>query len=83
MERPQVLKKVQDILEEVWDSKQPAEDVHLQDDLGADSLGLIELTMALEEGFGIDIPDRDAEKITTVGETVDYLMAIESVREQG
>ena len=43
------------------------------DDLGADSLDTVELVMAFEEEFGIDIPDEDAEKITTVTEAVSYL----------
>ena len=43
------------------------------DDLGADSLDIVELIMALEEEFDIEIPDNDAEKITTVGDAVDYI----------
>ncbi len=43
------------------------------DDLGADSLDTVELVMALEEEFGIEIPDEDAEKITTVGEAIKYI----------
>ena len=43
------------------------------DDLGADSLDTVELVMALEEEFDIEIPDEDAEKITTVGEAVKYV----------
>ena len=43
------------------------------DDLGADSLDLVELIMAMEEGFDIEIPDEDAEKITTVQEAMDYV----------
>ena len=43
------------------------------DDLGADSLDTVELVMALEDEFGIEIPDEDAEKITTVGEAVKYI----------
>lgn len=43
------------------------------DDLGADSLDLVELIMAMEEGFDIEIPDEDAEKITTVQDAVDYV----------
>lgn len=43
------------------------------DDLGADSLDTVELVMALEEEFGIEIPDEDAEKMTTVGEAIKYL----------
>ncbi|MBZ0188066.1 MAG: acyl carrier protein [Candidatus Obscuribacterales bacterium] len=42
-------------------------------DLGADSLDQVELVMALEEEFGMEIPDEEAEKITTVGEAVKYI----------
>ena len=45
------------------------------DDLGADSLDTVELVMALEEGFGIEIPDEDAEKITTVKDAISYIEA--------
>lgn len=45
------------------------------DDLGADSLDTVELVMALEEAFSTEIPDEDAEKIKTVGDTVSYVMA--------
>ncbi|OGT22602.1 MAG: acyl carrier protein [Gammaproteobacteria bacterium RIFCSPHIGHO2_02_FULL_42_13] len=43
------------------------------EDLGADSLDIVELVMALEEEFGTEIPDEEAEKITTVDETVKYI----------
>lgn len=43
------------------------------DDLGADSLDIVELIMALEEQFDTEIPDSDAEKIVTVGDVVDYI----------
>ena len=43
------------------------------DDLGADSLDLVELVMALEEEFGQEIPDEDAEKITTVQDAINYI----------
>jgi acyl carrier protein len=43
------------------------------EDLGADSLDTVELVMALEEEFGIEIPDEDAEKILTVGKALDYI----------
>ncbi|MCC6365426.1 MAG: acyl carrier protein, partial [Bryobacterales bacterium] len=43
------------------------------DDLGADSLDIVELVMAFEEAFNIDIPDEDAEKISTVKDAVDYI----------
>lgn len=45
------------------------------DDLGADSLDTVELVMALEEGFGMEIPDEDAEKITTVKDAITYIEA--------
>ncbi len=45
------------------------------DDLGADSLDIVELVMAFEEAFEIDIPDEDAEKISTVKDAIDYIEA--------
>ena len=45
------------------------------DDLGADSLDTVELVMALEEAFEIEIPDEDAEKILTVKQAIDYITA--------
>ena len=44
------------------------------DDLGADSLDTVELVMALEEAFGMEIPDEEAEKIQTVGDTLSYVL---------
>ena len=43
------------------------------DDLGADSLDIVELVMALEEEFDMEIPDSDAEKVVTVGDVVEYI----------
>lgn len=43
------------------------------DDLGADSLDTVELIMALEEEFGVEIPDEDAEKMTSVGDAIKYI----------
>lgn len=48
-------------------------DARFVDDLGADSLDTVELVMAFEEEFGIEIPDEDAEKIVTVQNAVDYI----------
>ncbi|MEO8504087.1 MAG: acyl carrier protein [Acidobacteriota bacterium] len=50
-------------------------DASFTDDLGADSLDIVELVMAFEEEFGIEIPDEDAEKIGRVKEAVDYIEA--------
>lgn len=47
------------------------------DDLGADSLDLVELIMAMEEGFDIEIPDEDAEKISTVQDAIDYVQKLQ------
>ena len=48
------------------------------DDLGADSLDLVELIMAMEEGFDIEIPDEDAEKISTVQDAINYVQKLKS-----
>ena len=50
-------------------------DASFVDDLGADSLDTVELVMALEEEFETEIPDEDAEKITTVQQAIDYIVA--------
>ncbi|HHB75533.1 MAG TPA: acyl carrier protein [Desulfobulbus sp.] len=47
------------------------------DDLGADSLDLVELIMAMEEEFDVEIPDEDAEKIATVQDAIDYIAKIQ------
>jgi acyl carrier protein len=47
------------------------------DDLGADSLDLVELIMAMEEGFDIEIPDEDAEGITTVQDAINYVKKLQ------
>lgn len=50
-----------------------AEDASFIEDLGADSLDVVELVMAFEEEFNIEIPDEDAEKISTVGQAIEYI----------
>ena len=57
------------------DEDQVTTDASFVEDLGADSLDTVELVMAFEEEFGIEIPDEDAEKITRVKEAVDYIEA--------
>ncbi len=49
------------------------DDANFVQDFGADSLDVVELVMAFEEEFGIEIPDEDAEKIRTVGDVINYL----------
>ena len=67
--------KVKEIIVEQLgiDASQVNEKASFVDDLGADSLDTVELVMALEEKFDIEIPDEDAEKITTVGDAIEYL----------
>jgi acyl carrier protein len=55
------------------DEKDVKNEASFIDDLGADSLDTVELVMALEEEFGLEIPDEDAEKIVTVGDAVKYI----------
>jgi acyl carrier protein len=54
---------------------QVTEKAKFVEDLGADSLDTVELVMALEEEFSLEIPDEDAEKITSVGDAIDYIKA--------
>jgi acyl carrier protein len=55
------------------DEEEVTMDASFTDDLGADSLDIVELVMAFEEEFGIEIPDEEAEKISNVKEAVDYI----------
>ena len=67
--------KVRDVIVEKLgvDAAKISEDASFIDDLGADSLDTVELIMQLEEVFDIEIPDEDAETITTVGKAVQYV----------
>ena len=67
--------KVKDIIVEKLgvNAEQVTPEASFIDDLGADSLDTVELIMAFEEEFGADIPDEDAEKLTTVGKVLEYL----------
>lgn len=55
------------------DEEQVTSDASFTDDLGADSLDTVELVMALEQEFNLEIPDEDAEKISTINEAVQYI----------
>ncbi len=67
--------KVKDIIVEQLgvDAEQVTPEASFIEDLGADSLDTVELVMAFEEEFGAEIPDEDAEKLTTVGAVIGYL----------
>ncbi len=63
------------VAEQLGVKEEIANDASFVDDLGADSLDTVELVMALEEEFECEIPDDDAEKITTVQQAIDYVNA--------
>lgn len=71
------LAKVKDVIIDQLnvDEGDVTEDATFIDDLGADSLDLVELVMALEESFGVSIPDEDVESIKSVGDAVRYIEA--------
>jgi acyl carrier protein len=75
MDRDELLEKVKAVIVDQLgaDEDDVTEDASFVDDLGADSLDIVELVMALEEEFGVSIPDEQAEKIKTVGDAVDFI----------
>ena len=76
MERGEVLEKVKSVIVEQLgvSEDEVTESASFTDDLGADSLDTVELVMALEEEFGTEIADEEAEKLTDVGKTVDFIL---------
>ena len=70
-----VLEKVKSILAEQFDVEEDkiTEETSLQDDLGADSLDVVDLLMSIEDEFSIEVPDEDVENIKTVGSLVAYI----------
>ena len=72
-----VLEKVKVILADQFDidESEIAAETYLQDDLGADSLDVVDLLMSIEDEFEIEIPDEEIENIRTVGELVSYIEA--------
>ncbi len=75
MSSEEVFEKVKNIIVEQLGATESAVTMEASfiDDLGADSLDIVELIMALEEEFDTEIPDADAEKVVTVGDVVDYI----------
>ncbi|MDE0370262.1 MAG: acyl carrier protein [bacterium] len=77
MDRSQVQAKMRDLLvdELGLDADKITDAATFEEDLEVDSLGVVELLMALEDEFGVKIPDEEAENITAVGEAVDLVVA--------
>lgn len=77
MEHEDIFDKVKDVIVEQLnvDEADVNEDASFVDDLGADSLDIVELVMALEESFSVSIPDEEAESIKTVGDAVSFIAA--------
>lgn len=75
MDREELFDKVKTVIVDQLgvDEDEVVEDAAFVDDLGADSLDIVELVMALEEEFGVSIPDEQAEKIKTVGDAVEFI----------
>lgn len=75
MSSEEIFEKVKGIIVELLQVSEDSvtEEAHFIDDLGADSLDLVELIMGIEEEFNIEIPDGEAEKVVTVGDVVEYI----------
>ena len=75
MDHDEVFEKVKEVIVDQLNVEEDdvTEEATFVDDLGADSLDIVELVMALEETFGVSIPDEDAEGIKSVGDAVSYI----------
>ena len=78
-----ITERVKKIIEEqlMVDASEITDEASFIDDLGADSLDVVEMIMELEDEFGIEVPDEEAERLTTVGKAVEYIKGL--VEEKG
>lgn len=70
-----IAERVKKIIKEqlMVEESEVTEDASFVDDLGADSLDIVEMIMEIEDEFGIEVPDEDAEKLATVGDAIKYI----------
>lgn len=78
MEKEEIFKKLKEIIIDILDIKEDkiTHEATFLDDLGADSLDIVEIVMAMEEAFNIEIPDEDVEKISSVKDAVEYIQSV-------
>ncbi len=76
MDRKEIFEKIRDIVVEELGvaPEKVTEDARFIEDLGADSIGVMELVMKMEEEFDMKIPDEDIEKLRTVGDVINYVL---------
>jgi len=77
MDRAEILDRMKKVICEQLEADEATvtEKTSFVDDLGADSLAVVELVLAMEEAFGVSIPDDQAENLRTIGDAVDYVLA--------
>jgi acyl carrier protein len=77
MDRAEILNRMKKVICEQLEADEATvtEKTSFVDDLGADSLAIVELVLAMEEAFGVAIPDDQAENLRTIGDAVDYVLA--------
>ena len=76
--RDEIREKLVALIQEQLTATNIEDNMSFTKDLGADSLDVVDLVINIEEAFGLDIPDEDAEGIQTVGDVIDYIMKAQS-----
>jgi acyl carrier protein len=78
MEKEEIFKKLKEIIIDILDIKEDkiVYGATFLDDFGADSLDIVEIVMAIEEAFDIEIPDEDVEKISSVKDAIEYIKSV-------